>query len=125
MTFELNAIAQASTLRIVAYTIIDCLLEGTFIALFAGPKFGCQIRGMVFRTGRDRSFAFVWRRMVGARREHFCRSRKPSHNQRAGFLGNLLICRVGCNRSLAIAGRWPKSLAPLRSSQKLRRRRSS
>jgi beta-lactamase regulating signal transducer with metallopeptidase domain len=36
MTFELNAIAQASTLRIVAYTIIDCLLEGTFIALFAG-----------------------------------------------------------------------------------------
>jgi beta-lactamase regulating signal transducer with metallopeptidase domain len=36
MTFELNAIAQASSLRIVAYTIIDCLLEGTLIALFAG-----------------------------------------------------------------------------------------
>jgi beta-lactamase regulating signal transducer with metallopeptidase domain len=36
MTFELNAIAQASTLRIIANAIVDCLLEGTLIALFAG-----------------------------------------------------------------------------------------
>jgi beta-lactamase regulating signal transducer with metallopeptidase domain len=35
MTFELNAIAQASTLRIVAYMIVDCLVEGTLVALFA------------------------------------------------------------------------------------------
>src|SRR5580698_7635141 len=36
MTFELNAIAHVSTLRIVASMIVDCLLEGTLIALFAG-----------------------------------------------------------------------------------------
>lgn len=36
MTFELNAIAQASTLRIFGYTIVDCLVEGTLVALFAG-----------------------------------------------------------------------------------------
>lgn len=36
MTFELNAIAQASTLRLFGYTIVDCLMEGTVIALFAG-----------------------------------------------------------------------------------------
>jgi beta-lactamase regulating signal transducer with metallopeptidase domain len=36
MMFELNAIAQASTLRIVDYQIVDCLLEGTLVALFAG-----------------------------------------------------------------------------------------
>jgi beta-lactamase regulating signal transducer with metallopeptidase domain len=36
MTFELSAIAQASTLHIVGNTIVDCLLEGTLIALFAG-----------------------------------------------------------------------------------------
>jgi len=36
MTFELNAIAHASTLRIVDYQIVDCLLEGTLVALFAG-----------------------------------------------------------------------------------------
>jgi len=36
MTFELNAITQVSTLRIVDYQIVDCLLEGTLVALFAG-----------------------------------------------------------------------------------------
>jgi beta-lactamase regulating signal transducer with metallopeptidase domain len=36
MMFELNAIAQASTLHIVDYQIVDCLLEGTLVALFAG-----------------------------------------------------------------------------------------
>jgi len=41
MTFDLNAIAHASSLRIldyqiVDYQIVDCLLEGTLIALFAG-----------------------------------------------------------------------------------------
>lgn len=36
MTFELNAIAQASTLHVAGNALIDCLVEGTLIALFAG-----------------------------------------------------------------------------------------
>jgi beta-lactamase regulating signal transducer with metallopeptidase domain len=54
MTFELNAIAQSSTLRIMDYLIVDCLLQGTLIALFVG--------GILRVSGRQNSGArfAVW-----------------------------------------------------------------
>lgn len=54
MTFELNAIAQAPTLQIFGNTIVDCLLEGTLVALCAGA-----ILRVSPRQNSDARFA-VW-----------------------------------------------------------------
>ena len=103
MTFELNAIAQASALRGFGYTVVDCLLEGTFIALFAGailrdlsaPAVGRTVCSMVFRTGRDRGSTVVGCCVAAARRQHFCRSGEPLGDQRAGFVGHSISLPLG------------------------------
>ena len=71
----LNEIAQASTLR-----IVDCLVEGTLITIFAGlvlraarlAEFRHAVRGVVCGVGGDRGCAFSGRHLgawSGSRRQ--------------------------------------------------------
>jgi hypothetical protein len=100
--FDLNAIAQASALR-----IVDCLLEGTLIADLCRRRrqdatfaeFERQVRNMVLYLDGDCGLArVVAGRLVARKRERCDADSEPAGDHSARFLGSLCVRSVGSDR---------------------------
>jgi hypothetical protein len=98
----LNAIAQLSAMR-----MVDCLVEGTLVAAFAGLVLrmgrrwnsGARFAVWFSAFGGSGRAAVVRRRRVGRSRGHiYCNFDATAGNYAAGFVGALAVRGVGWNR---------------------------